>query len=98
MLLRKPYMGKFYISECQNNTYGAGCLKKCGQCLGGEKCNYVNGICINGCEAGYYNFSCKAGIIALTITIMINGEKLIISVKLNYLSIEKSIKTSTLSC
>lgn len=54
----------FYISECENNAYGAGCLEKCGKCLGGEKCNFVNGICSNGCEAGYYNFSCTAGIIA----------------------------------
>lgn len=54
-------MGKFYISECQNNTYGAGCLEKCGQCLGGEKCHFLNGICSNGCEAGYYNFNCKSG-------------------------------------
>lgn len=72
-------MVKFYISECKNNTYGAGCLEKCGQCLGGEKCNYVNGICSNGCEAGYCNFSCKSGTLAYNkFENMIHGGKLFI--------------------
>lgn len=66
-------MVNFYISECENNEYGAGCLEKCGQCLGGDKCNFVNGICSNGCEAGYYNFSWKAGIIEKTFENMIQG-------------------------
>ncbi|XP_034321880.2 scavenger receptor class F member 2 [Magallana gigas] len=44
---------------CQNNTYGAGCSKKCGHCLNKEQCNHIKGTCHNGCEAGYYSPRCK---------------------------------------
>lgn len=63
----KRYTVNVYFAECESNTYGSGCLEKCGHCLRGEKCNHFNGICNNGCEAGYYNFTCKAGIISLKI-------------------------------
>lgn len=50
-----------YIAECQNKTYGPGCLESCGRCLSGQQCNNVNGTCLNGCEAGYYKPRCKQG-------------------------------------
>lgn len=52
-----------FVTACQNNTYGAGCSKKCGHCLNKEQCNHIKGTCHNGCEAGYYSPRCKKGIL-----------------------------------
>lgn len=59
----------FHFTACLNNTYGAECLKICGQCLSEQQCNHINGTCTIGCETGYYSDHCKIGIVlALTLT------------------------------
>lgn len=50
-----------YDSVCQNKTYGTGCSKECGHCLGGKQCNHINGTCDNSCDSGYYKSGCKEG-------------------------------------
>ncbi|XP_052695923.1 multiple epidermal growth factor-like domains protein 10 [Crassostrea angulata] len=53
------YQGPKCEQPCLNNTYGAECLKICGQCLSEQQCNHINGTCTIGCETGYYSDHCK---------------------------------------
>ena len=39
-----------------------GCMKLCGRCRNGEKCDHVNGSCPNGCGKGAYGDKCDKGL------------------------------------
>lgn len=63
------FFSLFRVTACLNNTYGAGCLEICGQCLSEQQCNHINGTCTIGCEPGYYSDQCKIGkVLALKLT------------------------------
>ena len=46
----------FCFTACEAGTYGLGCSKTCGNCIG--TCNPENGVCALGCKDGWINSQC----------------------------------------
>ena len=57
----KKLIMSYCITECNDKTYGIGCLQVCGNCKNNEPCHNVNGSCLNGCNNGWYSVKCDKG-------------------------------------
>lgn len=53
----------YYVSECDDWTYGYDCVKNCsGHCLNNTPCNKQTGHCESGCDPGYKDKDCSKSI------------------------------------
>ena len=51
----------FYMSECNNGSYGLSCNQTCGYCMQSSECHHITGECSDYCQAGYQGTMCDTG-------------------------------------